>query len=394
MPPPALSAKRARLLSLIASQSAGPGRARATAAIRDVKAQAVREPVSRREYVLVSVETDAGWTGIGESAAAGGGGGAVVAAVEGLKKQLLGRDATAYEAARLATAGSEPAPAVSAAQAAVNMALLDITGQAARAPVYQVLGGPTRFMARAAAPLSGASPAELQASLDQLRAAGFRAVFVPLPPPPNRNQGQDYVRAVRRLLERLLSGAGEEMDFVLDCDGALTPGDAQVLAREIESLHLLWLEEPCPLLQLQAAAKISAESATPVGFGRRVAHNSGFQDLLRLDALDVLRPDIARHGITQIRKAAALAETYYVAVSTYHRGGPVATAACLHLAASLPNFFLQEVPWPAAEADRRMRAELVSRSFESPRDGYLPLPVGPGLGLTLNLDAVRKYRAA
>ena len=147
------------------------------------------------------------------------------------------------------------------------------------------------------------------------------------------------------------------------------------------------------MINLQAAAKISQESVTPVGFGRQVTHNSQFQDLLRLDAIDILRPSISHHGISQIRKAAALAETYYVAVAPFHRGGPVATAACLQLAASIPNFFIQEVPWPAAEQDRRMRAEVVSTAIESVHDGYFPLPTGPGLGITLNPDALNKYRA-
>ncbi len=346
------------------------------AVITDLTAQGVREPVSRREYVLVEVRTDSGLTGVGEGAAQPDAA-TVVAALQEQRKTLAGRDPTAYEMVR---------PALPAARAALNMALLDITGQLARAPVYEVLGGPTRFKARAATTLVDAS------SLETARAAGFRALLAPVEPPAWRNSGQAWVRGVRRRLEELRRAAGDEVDFILDCGGSLTPGDAQMLAREVESFHLLWLEEPCPTVNLQAAAKISQESATPVGFGRGARSNAEFQDLLRLDAIDVLRPDIGLHGISQIRKAAALAETYYVAVAPFHRGGPVATAAALHLAASLPNFFLQEAPWPAAEADRRMRAEIVSGAPETVRDGYFLLPTAPGLGVHLNAEAVRRYR--
>src|SRR3970282_94184 len=94
----------------------------------------------------------------------------------------------------------------------------------------------------------------------------------------------------------------------------------------------------------RAAAKLSGESVTPVGFGRNVEGNNGFQDLLRLDAIDVVRADVPRAGITQIRKAASLAETYYVAIAPFHRGGPVGSAAALHAAASAAHFFLSEVP--------------------------------------------------
>ena len=373
---PHLAAKRARLMAGWAVQSAA-NRSKPSIAITDVSADAVREPAGKREYVIVTLRTDSGPTGIGETAVAPGADvAAVVATILDQKKALVGRDPTAVE--------TLPASPV---RGAFNMACLDIAGKLAKAPVYEVLGGPTRFKARAATTLSS------DGAVSSLRAAGFRAALVPLPAPPYRNQGQAWVKGVRRRLEQLRQAAGDDFDFILDCDGALTPGDAQMLAKELETFHLLWLEEPCSLVNLQAAAKISAESVTPVGFGRHVTQNHQFQDLLRLDAIDILRPPL-RLGLTPIRKAAALAETYYTAVAPFHRGGPVATAAALHLAACLPNFFLQEVPFPAAEQDRRMRAELISTPVESVLDGYFHLPTGPGLGITLNPDALQKYRAA
>jgi galactonate dehydratase len=91
---------------------------------------------------------------------------------------------------------------------------------------------------------------------------------------------------------------------------------------------------------------------------------------------------------------AALAETYYVAVAPRHNGGPVATAAAIHVAASIPNFFIQHVPLPAAEADRAMRREIVSPALETSRDGFLEVTKSPGLGITVNEAAVEKYHAA
>ena len=75
-----------------------------------------------------------------------------------------------------------------------------------------------------------------------------------------------------------------------------------------------------------------------------------------------------------------------------HDGGPIATAAALHLAASLPNFFIQHIPLPADERDRRMRAELVSQPVETVRDGFAALPHGPGLGIEVNESALEKYK--
>jgi galactonate dehydratase len=117
-----------------------------------------------------------------------------------------------------------------------------------------------------------------------------------------------------------------------------------------------------------------------------------FQDLLRADAIDVVRPDLGRLGISQARRISAVAEPYYVAVAPFHDGGPIATAAALNLAASLPNFFIQQVPYPGAEEDRRMRARIASQEVETITDGFLQLPRGPGLGITVDESALSEYR--
>src|SRR5882724_3181787 len=168
--------------------------------IKDLTAQAVREPVSRREYTFLTVHTDAGVTGIGEAA---GPAAPLAAVLPELKKLLAGQDATAVENCRRILTGGPGEVAL----AAVNSALLDITGKIAKAPVYQVLGGPTRFKARAAASLHGRTPQELLDSLKQAQPAGFRSFLVPLSPPAARNQGQAFVRGVRQLLERLRTAA-------------------------------------------------------------------------------------------------------------------------------------------------------------------------------------------
>jgi L-alanine-DL-glutamate epimerase-like enolase superfamily enzyme len=86
--------------------------------------------------------------------------------------------------------------------------------------------------------------------------------------------------------------------------------------------------------------------------GKSVTKGGSVLDLLREDAVDIIRPDIGLNGITQIRRMAATAEVCYVAVGPVHNGGPIGTAAALHLAASIPNFFIQEMPFPEAEEDQ------------------------------------------
>jgi galactonate dehydratase len=346
--------------------------------LKDLRAFPLKEPASGRRYTLLRMETRSGLRGWGECAQAS------EKDLAQTRQLLAGVPATAYE---VAWRKLEALPYL---RAAVNMAQLDILGQHTKAPVYQVLGGPTRFKVRAMAPISGDAPSELLASMNAARQAGYRSFSVPVPPAQWRNNGQAYVFSARGRIEILRKNAGPDVDFVLDGGGALAPGDAAAISTEIEKLRLLWFDEPCAVGNLGAIRKLADENVTPLGFGRTLLRGGEFQDLLREEAADILRPDLATHGISYIRRLGALAETYYVAVAPYHNGGPVATAAALHLAASMPNFFIQQIP-QAVEADRLMR-EAIAGPAERVKDGFVSLTNSPGLGLAINEKMLDRYK--
>ena len=348
----------------------------------------VRQPGDGRAFVFAEVETDGGVSGWGE-AAADNDPLAVARRFESIRPKLLGLDATAAEAVRLSL---RDAGADSELNGAINMALIDLLGKLSGVPACELFGGPTREKARALTPLRGSAEAELIESLRHATAAGFRAVVVPLKMPDGPTRGRSFYVRSRQLVDRLRTAAGEDVDFVLRCDQRARPAEVLGLAHELESFRLLWLELPVRHLQHQTLTPITAETVTPIGLGSDITENAEFQNLLRLDAVDIIRPDISRWGITNIRKAAALAETYYVAVAPSHQGSPVATAAAPQLAAAIPNFFIQEVPLPADRRDASMRRELVAAEIEKVTDGFLPIPDGPGLGVTPNLDALQRYR--
>ncbi len=346
---------------------------------------AVAEP-GGRVYVLLKLASDDGVVGYGEAPATPD----PQTAVDALRRELAVLE------------GANPARILQidarlrrpAARAAVNIALLDMLGKTAKAPLYEALGGPTRNKARAMAVVEGRSTSELRAAVLEAKSFGHRAFSVPLAMPAGMERGRSFFVGVRDRLDELRAAAGEECDFVLDCGGRPSPGEALSIADRVEDFHLLWMDEPCGELSAAARASISKGSTTPVGFGRDATRNSEFQDLLREDAIDVLRPDLTRHGVTSVRKAAALAETYYVAVCPFHRGGPIATAAGIHIAASLPNSFIQETPFSTSEPDRRMRREIAGGWDERPDDGWFALPEGHGLGLKIDEDAVRRHAVA
>lgn len=304
------------------------------------------EPIAVRRTTVLKVTADDGLVGWGEC------GGALTREQMDEVRAIAGSEVYRYDPIRVQLIANP-------AQGAVNMALLDLIGQASKAPVYQVLGGPTRNKIRAFTDWS-----------EDAGKAGHKAFLTT----PDR------------------FAAREGMDFVVDGGGKLTPGQASSLAAKLEKQMPLWLDEPCPAVNLGAARKISDENVTPIGWGRNATSITVIQELLREQMLDVVRLDIGRHGISSIRKAAALAETYYVAVAPYHRGGPIATAAALHLAASLPNFFIQQIPWTSGD-EAKARAEIVGGEIEKVKDGFLALPTGPGLGIKVNESALRRYAA-
>jgi len=355
-----IARRRARLTGGFAPQVAAGAPPTEQHAIAEIRWFPVREPVSGTRYTMVRVKTRSGLTGWGECAQAS------EQDARALEKDWIGRPATLYTAID----GSTPLAG------ALDMAMLDILGKACRAPVYRVLGGPTR--------------SKVRAFTDSAAAPGFGAVAVRVPQPAARNQGQAYQNQVLALVKQL----GDERDFVLDAHGRLTPGDAASVAAAVESSHPLWFDEPCSVSNLEVVRKISAETVTPLGFGRGIGDPGVFQALLREGLVDVVRPDISVYGISGARRIAVLAETYYVAVAPHHDGGPVATAAVLQLAASIPNFFILHVPSPEDAADREMRAALVSAGLETAHDGFLELPRGPGLGIEVSERALEKYHAA
>jgi galactonate dehydratase len=326
--------------------------------ITEIHGFSVREPVSKNQYALLRVTTRAGWIGWGECAHDPD------ADIKTLQAAWTGKPAHAYATI----------PPASPYRAALDIACLDILGKAANAPVYRILGGPTRNKVRAYS-----WPHE-----------DFPVSVIELPRAASRNQGKAYQNQILALANAVPT----DRDFIVIGNGSLTPGDAASVARTLESKYPLWFDEPCAHSNIEALRKIGDETVVPLAFGAGIDDPGVFQTLLREGLIDLVRPEIGIFGISGVRRMAALAETYYVAVAPRPSGGPVGTAAAIHLAASIPNFFIQQVPLPAEEEDRAMRREIVSPALETGKDGFLQLTTAPGLGITVNESAVEKYHAS
>jgi galactonate dehydratase len=344
--------KRKALLALGQNQPAPTG-APGPLTISEVRAFALPP------YILLRVQTQSGIVGYGECKR--------IADLKMISQAIVGRPASAYETLRPLVAQD--------AQGAIDMALLDILGKSTKAPVYRVLGGPTRNKARAIVRLAGTSDDELQKDLQKQLASGFAAFLVPIPAPDARNQGSAYIHAgVARF--KAMRAAAPNADFALECSDQLTPSDSASVAAALEPMHPLWLDAPCPVSNLSTLHKIADETVVPLGFGRDIANPGTFQDLLREGLIDLLRPNVVTHGISGIRRLSAMAETYYVAVAPWHDAGPVASAAALHAAASIPNSFIVQLPNSGPGA-------------ATPHEGFFALPKGPGLGVDVDENALQ-----
>jgi galactonate dehydratase len=351
--------KRARLLAAIAQEAGKAAGKSAALDITAIRHYPVREPASGKRYSLLRITTRSGLVGWGESPHDPN------ADPKTLESTWVGRPANAYATIAPGTPF----------RAALDMACLDVLGKAANAPVYRVLGGPTRSKVRA---------------YSSVQSDEFPVTVIDLPAPAFRNQGKAYQN---RILE-LVNAVPADRDFVLSGNGALTPGDAASVATTIESKHPLWFDEPCAHSNIEAVRKVAGESVVPLAFGAGIEDPGVFQALLRDGFIDLVRPEIGIFGINGTRRVAALAEPYYVAVAPRHNGGPVTTAAAIHIAASIPNFFIQHLPLPKAQEDRVMRGEIVSPALESGKNGFLELTKSPGLGITVNEAALEKYHAS
>ena len=275
--------------------------------------------------------------------------------------------------------------------AIIEMACLDIVGKALDVPVYQLLGGPVRDRIKAYA--NGwytveRTPAEFHAAATRVVDRGYRALKVD--PFGNASYDLDRKELIRSvaLVEAVRDAIGPDADLFVEMHGRFTPAAAIRISRELERFEPGWVEEPIAAENAKALAKAAAGIDLPVAAGERIHTRHDFRELIELQAVDILQPDISMcGGIRETLKLAAWADVYYVRMAPHNVGGPVGTAAALHFAATATNFAVLEHFNDFTEAFVKDAApgnpEVVDGSFD--------LPTGPGLGVVLNKDVIAEH---
>ncbi len=348
------------------------------------------------QWLWVRIHTDAGIVGLGETYPLPEASAAVIR--DALSRVLLGRDPLATDrlwADMFSAVGySGWAGAEMRAISAVDMALWDLKGKTAGLPVFDLLGGKSHESLRTYNTCYDridfmSNPAGLARELFE---SGIRAMKIwPFDVVAAETGGQHITAAqMKRGLEPLRQIKGEfgpEMDVALEFHGYWNLPCAIRIAQACEEYEPMWLEEMLPQDNLSAYSELAGVTRLPLCVSERLMTRWGFREVIENRAARIIMPDISWcGGISEAKKIATMAETYYRPVAPHNCGGPVLHAATLHLAANLPNLFI-------VESVRRHYGEeyagLVTHTYAA-EGGILPLPSGPGLGIELSEATLRR----
>ncbi len=350
-----------------------------------------------RNLVHVKVETDEGITGWGESRPIN-----KVESVVGYLSDVADRFVIGHDAFNIEQLiyklmvedFGKPGEVAMSGIAMLEMACWDIVGKALGQPVYKLLGGAVRDKIKAYA--NGwytveRSPEEFHAAAKRALAKGYRALkFDPFGAGYYEMERAEKVKTIA-LVEAVRDAVGPDVEILIEMHGRFNPVTAVEMTRELAKFQPSWVEEPVPPANLAALKKVAdavAPLGIPVATGERLHTMHEYRELFELGCADIIQPDIAHFGgILPTKKLAAWADTYYMLIAPHNVGGPVATAAALHLAAGTVNFKIQEhfndfdEPYVLGSATGLPVVE----------DGYFALPTGPGLGLTVDEEVIRAH---
>jgi galactonate dehydratase len=337
--------------------------------------------------LVVVVETDAGIVGIGESLARFGPK-AYAELVDGLlAPKIIGMDPFAVDGVwqkLFRSFSGRSGGMLIEAIAAIDTALWDIMGKATGRPVYELLGHMGRDSIRAyASSIPWADDDTAAKVVRDCIGWGFKEIKVKIGAPVEASLAR--ARLVREV-------AGPDIRLMADSNWIFDVDDALDVGKGLAELGYYWFEEPIVPEDIDGYRWLRDRLPLRLAAGESEHTAIGAAPLLSARAVGVIQPDVARSGgISETRKIALLAAANHVPYAPHvGASGAICVAASLHLAAAMPNFLTFECmifPNPLRDA---LLKEPVG-AIGSLRDGALPLPKGPGLGIELNMAEVEKW---
>jgi galactonate dehydratase len=345
-------------------------------------------------WLFLKVTTDEGIAGWGEPIVESRAD-TVRAAVEELSCYLLGKDPFRIEdhfQVLYRSGFYRGGPILSSAISGIEQALWDIKGKALGVPVYEMLGGLAREKIRVYSWIGGDRPDSVADEARARMEAGFRAVKLNATSELNYiDSHQEIEKAVARVAA-IRDACGPQFDVAVDFHGRVHRAMAKVLAKELEPYRPMFIEEPVLPEHAEALREISRHTTIPIALGERLYTRWDFKSVLTEGYVDVIQPDLSHAGgILEVRKIAAMAEAFDVAVAPHCPLGPIALAASLQVDACTPNAFIQE---QSLGIHYNQGADLLDYLIEPSvfayRDGCVAIPSGPGLGIEIDEEKVRE----
>jgi len=348
-------------------------------------------------WLFLRIDTDAGISGWGEPVVEGRAH-TVAAAVEELSDYLIGKDPHHIEdlwSVMYRAGFYRGGPILMSAIAGIDQALWDIKGKDLGRPVYDLLGGPVRERIRVYSWIGGDRPADTARAAMEAVARGFTAVKMNATEEMQYVDSYDKVERVLANVQAVRDAVGPHVGLGLDFHGRVHKPMAKVLMRELEPYKLMFIEEPVLSDYLECIPELASISPAPIALGERLYSRYDFKRVLEIGGVDILQPDPSHAGgITETRKIAAMAEAYDVAIALHCPLGPIALAANLQIDAVSHNAFIQEQSLGIHyNASNDLLDYVTDRSVFSYQDGYVSMPTGPGLGITVNEEYVAERAA-
>jgi galactonate dehydratase len=346
-----------------------------------------------KNWLFAKVSTDEGIYGVGEGTL-NYFGRTIEAAIHELTPLVLGMDPFQVEIISqrlIRDVYSEGAQIHMCAVAAIEIACWDIIGKACNQPVYNLWGGRCHEKLRAYANgwyRGPRTPESFSEKAKKVAARGYTALKFDPFGSAWRNLSRydfdltvDIIRAVREAV-------GDSVDLLIEGHCRFNVATAVEFAEAIARFRPAWFEEPVAHTNINAMIEVARRSPVPIATGESLSTKQQFAELLRHDVVSILQPEpLNVGGIFAARKICDMIDAHFGVVAPHSAQGPVCSAACVQLNASIPNFFIHEI---FDEFNEPWEKEIVTGAVEVV-DGYIEVPERPGLGIDLNIEEIRKH---
>ena len=348
-----------------------------------------------RNILFVKVETDDGLVGWADARPVEGVG-PVIGYLQEAVPQILGSDP--FDIERMVYKFIRESYGRTGETAMTGIALLeiacwDIIGKALDQPIYRLMGG--AFHEKIKAYANGwyrveRKPEAWYSAAKEVTAKSYQALkFDPFGSGFYEFSREEKLKSIA-LVEAVYDAVGPDVELLIEMHGRFNPVTAAEVIRDLAEFRPAWVEEPVPpenLRALRDVREVALQLGIPVATGERIHTQYEYRELFELQAADIIQTDITHFGgILNMKKLAGTAEMHYVLVAPHNVGGPCSTMASIHLAASTPNFKIQEYFNDFADPPVKAAATGVPEVI----DGHFALPEKPGLGIEINEDVIRE----